>query len=50
MPPIPRIPSSAAMPISGKLPYDGVVTPDGRYYVAGLFGEDGVALLDLWNE
>lgn len=34
----------------GKLPYDGVVTPDGRYYVAGLFGEDGVALLDLWNE
>jgi protein NirF len=35
---------------AGKLPYDGVVTPDGRYYVAGLFGEDGVALLDLWNE
>jgi protein NirF len=35
---------------AGKLPYDGVVTPDGRFYVAGLFGEDGVALLDLWNE
>lgn len=34
----------------GKLPYDGIVTPDGRYYLAGLFGEDGVALLDLWNE
>jgi protein NirF len=33
----------------GKLPYDALVTPDGRYYVAGLFGEDGLALLDLWN-
>ena len=33
----------------GKLPYDGNVTPDGRYYLAGLFGEDGVALLDLWQ-
>jgi protein NirF len=33
----------------GKNPYDGLITPDGRYYVAGLFGEDGLALLDLWN-
>lgn len=33
----------------GRLPYDGMVTPDGRYYAAALFGEDGVALLDLWN-
>jgi protein NirF len=33
----------------GKEPYDGLVTPEGRYYVAGLFGEDGLALLDLWN-
>ena len=33
----------------GKLPYDGLVTPDGRHYLAGLFGEDGVALLDLWK-
>ena len=33
----------------GKLPYDGNITPDGRFYLAGLFGEDGVALLDLWN-
>ena len=23
--------------------------PDGRYYIAGLFGEDGLALLDLWH-
>jgi protein NirF len=33
----------------GRAPYDGLVTPDGRYYLAGLFGEDGIALLDLWN-
>ncbi len=33
----------------GRLPYDGLITPDGRYYVAGLFGEDGLAKLDLWN-
>ena len=33
----------------GKLPYDGNVTPDGRHYLAGLFGEDGVAHVDLWQ-
>jgi len=33
----------------GRQPYDGLITPDGRHYVAGLFGEDGVALLDLWH-
>jgi len=33
----------------GKQPYDGLVTPEGRYYIAGLFGEDGLALLDLWH-
>lgn len=33
----------------GRQPYDGLVSPDGRYYLAGLFGEDGVALLDLWH-
>lgn len=33
----------------GRAPYDGLVTPDGRYYLAGLFGEDGVALIDLWQ-
>jgi len=33
----------------GRQPYDGLVTPDGRYYIAGLFGEDGLALLDLWH-
>lgn len=34
----------------GKLPYDGNVTTDGRHYLAGLFGEDGVAHVDLWEE
>ncbi|HQR03501.1 MAG TPA: cytochrome D1 domain-containing protein [Rhodocyclaceae bacterium] len=34
---------------AGKSPYDGLATPDGRYYIAGLFGEDGLALLDLWQ-
>jgi len=34
---------------AGAQPYDGLVTPDGRHYLAGLFGEDGIALLDLWQ-
>ncbi|MHA1598239.1 MAG: cytochrome D1 domain-containing protein [Alphaproteobacteria bacterium] len=33
----------------GHQPYDGLITPDGRYYLAGLFGEDGMAMLDLWD-
>ena len=33
----------------GELPYDGLITDDGRYYIAGLFGEDGMAMLDLWR-
>ncbi len=33
----------------GRLPYDGLVTPNGRIYIAGLFGEDGLAMLDLWH-
>jgi protein NirF len=33
----------------GKEPYDAMITADGRYYLAGLFGEDGLALLDLWD-
>jgi protein NirF len=34
----------------GNLPYDGNVTPDGRHYLAGLFGEDGVVHVDMWQE
>jgi protein NirF len=33
----------------GRNPYDALITPDGRHYLAGLFGEDGLALLDLWR-
>ena len=33
----------------GRNPYDALITSDGRYYLAGLFGEDGMAMLDLWN-
>ena len=33
----------------GRQPYDGLISPDGRYYIAGLFGEDGLAVLDLWH-
>ena len=36
-------------PNVGVNPYDALITPDGRYYIAGLFGEDGLALLDLWH-
>lgn len=34
----------------GRQPYDALVTPDGRHYIAGLFGEDGLALVDLWDD
>jgi protein NirF len=34
----------------GANPYDGMVTGDGRTYIAGLFGEDGLAAIDLWAE
>ncbi len=33
----------------GKNPYDGLVTPDGRTYITGLFGEDGMTAIDLWQ-
>lgn len=34
----------------GRQPYDALLTPDGRHYIAGLFGEDGLVLIDLWDE
>ena len=33
----------------GKQPYDAMISADGRYYIAGLFAEKGLALLDLWH-
>jgi len=44
----PRAPKTQKFP-AGSQPYDGLVTPDGRHYMAGLFGEDGIALLDTWR-
>ncbi|MGD2138616.1 MAG: cytochrome D1 domain-containing protein [Gammaproteobacteria bacterium] len=45
----PAAPAVTRYPGIGQQPYDGLITPDGRYYIAGLFGEDGLALLDLWE-
>jgi len=45
----PTKPVLTKFPHIGKEPYDAMITADGRYYLAGLFGEDGLGLLDLWN-
>lgn len=45
----PRSPQVQRITGIGKQPYDGFVTPNGRHYIAGLYGEDGLALVDLWN-
>jgi protein NirF len=45
----PRQPKVQKFAGVGREPYDGLVTPNGRYYIAGLFGEDGLALVDLWR-
>ncbi|MEN8215100.1 MAG: cytochrome D1 domain-containing protein [Pseudomonadota bacterium] len=45
----PRSPKIIKFKEIGKQPYDALISPDGRYYIAGLFGEDGLARLDLWN-
>ncbi|HSG77464.1 MAG TPA: cytochrome D1 domain-containing protein [Burkholderiales bacterium] len=45
----PRAPAVTRLSNIGRQPYDGFVTPNGRHYIAGLFGEDGLALVDLWN-
>ncbi|MGB4780913.1 cytochrome D1 domain-containing protein [Candidatus Methylomirabilis sp.] len=33
----------------GKLPYDALITPDGRYYLVGLLYSDWMGLLDTWK-
>jgi protein NirF len=43
----PRRPTVRKFRGVGRQPYDALITPDGRYYIAGLFGEDGLALLDM---
>lgn len=45
----PKAPQIQRFKDVGRQPYDGLITPDGRYYIAGLFGEDGLSLVDLWH-
>jgi len=33
----------------GDRPYDALITADGRRYLTGLFGEDGITVFDLWQ-
>ncbi len=46
----PAQPSTTKIKNIGRQPYDALVTPNGRHYIAGLFGEDGLAMVDLWDE
>ncbi len=45
----PKTPKILKFKDIGKQPYDALISPDGRYYIAGLFGDSGFALLDLWD-
>jgi protein NirF len=45
----PRRPRVRKLANVGREPYDALITPDGRHYIVGLFGEDGLALVDLAN-
>lgn len=46
----PRHPVTQKFEGIGRQPYDALVTPNGRHYIAGLFGEDGLAIIDLWAD
>ncbi|WP_170596342.1 cytochrome D1 domain-containing protein [Ruegeria arenilitoris] len=43
-------PQITKIPDMGKNPYDALITANGRTYVTGLFGQDGLTALDLWDE
>ena len=45
----PRQPKLTKFTNIGTQPYDALISPDGRWYVAGLYGENGIAVLDTWN-
>ena len=38
------------IPDMGANPYDALITGNGRTYITGLFGEDGMTALDLWED
>ena len=46
----PRQPRITTLQGIGRQPYDALLSPNGRHYIAGLFGEDGLAMVDLWEE
>lgn len=43
-------PRITRIPGIGRNPYDALITANGRTYIAGLFGEDGLTALDLWDD
>ncbi len=43
-------PAITKIPEMGMNPYDALITANGRTYITGLFGEDGLTALDLWAE
>lgn len=43
-------PTLTKIPDIGDRPYDALITADGRRYIAGLYGEDGLTALDLWED
>ena len=45
----PGAPIISSIGRAGDLPYDALITSNGRHYIAGLFGEDGLAHIDLWS-
>lgn len=42
-------PDITRIPDMGANPYDALITANGRTYITGLFGEDGLTALDLWE-
>ncbi|WP_372572008.1 cytochrome D1 domain-containing protein [Ruegeria jejuensis] len=43
-------PQITKIPEMGRNPYDALITANGRTYITGLFGEDGLTALDLWSD
>nr|WP_306116769.1 MULTISPECIES: cytochrome D1 domain-containing protein [unclassified Roseovarius] len=43
------VPQITRIPGMGDNPYDALITGDGRTYIAGLFGDDHLSALDLWQ-
>lgn len=43
-------PEITRIPDMGTNPYDALITANGRTYITGLFGEDGLTALDLWAD